>query len=210
MCVLFISSQARIFLIFCWMAGKHSWLSSTSTLNRRLSTFVNYWHNCNWLQWNEKKKSLVVQFLHPHHHTHTRSLTHVMPSANIKENRNHPLFSLPLEKLCRLSWSPWKQHDLEGLWELLFKLNCSEKSKEEKKQNNLSGFLFSILFGIRGCLSVSSVTSLMQTECCLRLVHVFFFFWGKYNRKPLRWLLYSTATCSVFPMALLCSFLFYA
>lgn len=54
----------------------------------------------------------------------------------------------------------------------------AQKNLKRKKQNNLSGFLFSVLFGICGCLSVSTVTSLMQTECCLRLVHVLFFFGG--------------------------------
>lgn len=45
MCVLFIHSQARLFIIFCWMAGKNkspqrNWPSPTFTLNRRLSTLV--------------------------------------------------------------------------------------------------------------------------------------------------------------------------
>lgn len=37
-----------------------NWLSPTFTLNWRLSTFVHYWHNCNWLQWNDKKKFFVI------------------------------------------------------------------------------------------------------------------------------------------------------
>lgn len=150
------------------------------------------------------------------HHRYTHSLN--PPNAKWKCKRescyfvrNHlPVFISSRKKLWWLSWSPWKQHDSRGSWELLFKLICSEEqlTPPPPPQNNLCGFLFSILFGICGCLSVSTATLLMQTECCLRLVHflLYFFFVGMYNLKPPRWLLYSTATCSVFPMALLCSF----
>jgi len=63
-----------------------------------------------------------------------------MPSAKLKENHviSLPLFSLPLEKLWWLSWSPWKQHDSDGSQELLFKPNCLEKKSP-------SEFLFSYL-----------------------------------------------------------------
>lgn len=56
--------------------------------------------------------------------------------------RNHPLFSLPLEKLWRLSWSPWKQHDFEGSPELLFKLNCSQEKKTKQTKAEQPRFLF--------------------------------------------------------------------
>lgn len=93
--------------------------------------------------------------------------------------RNHPLFSLPLEELWRLSWSPWKQHDFEGSPELLFKLNCSLKKTKKTNKSRTTQKSVLILFGICGGLSVSTATLLMQTECCLRLVHFLFFlfFW---------------------------------
>lgn len=47
--------------------------------------------------------------------------------------------------------------------------------RKKKKHNNPSEFPFSVLFGICGCLSLSTATLLMQTECCLRLVHFLFF-----------------------------------
>lgn len=125
-------------------------------------------------------------YIAPHpRHTHTLTLP---PNAKCKFKReswysagNHPVFSLPPEKLWWLSWSPWKQHDSEGSLELLFKLNRSEKTP----QSNPSGFLFSVLFGICGCVSVSTATLLMQTGCCLRLVYFLsflsfsFFFFGR-------------------------------
>ncbi len=54
-----------------------------------------------------------------------------------------------------------------------------KKKKNKTNKSRTTQISVLILFGICGCLSVSTATLLMQTECCLRLVHFLFFlfFW---------------------------------
>lgn len=137
MCVLFIHSRARIFIIFCWMAGKHksperNWLPSTFTLNRRLSTLVRNGHDCNWLQWNAK----VWWYSTP---PSPRTLTSP-PNAKCKFTSeswyvvwNHPLFSSPVEKA-----SVVELVTLETAWLRRILRNTFQASEEKLKQTRLN------------------------------------------------------------------------
>lgn len=154
-CIIHLLSSSNIFH-FCWMAGKHTSLQRNRlSPTFILSTFVLYWHDCNWLQWNSRK--VLLYSTPPPLHT----LTLLTPSPGLRHSRyfvrSHPS---PLETFQWWSWSLWKQHDSGGSPELLFKLCCSKK---KEKWNNPSEILLPVLFGICGCVLMSTATLLMQT-----------------------------------------------
>lgn len=145
------------------------------------------------------------------------SLTLRMPSASLRENLVI-LWEVILCFCCHLkSLGGWAGHPDNSMTRMdpesyFISLTAwKEKQQQQQQHSDLSEFLFSVLFYLAFVCDVNGYI-INANRCCLRLVHFlsFFFFFWMYNLKPPHWLSHNTATCSVFPMALLYSFLFYA
>lgn len=175
--------------MFWWIAVKHG-VSSEELARAHRHTELKTLHFCALLTQtatgcSEINKEFCYEYIYTAAPCHMYLTAPRMPSASFKREschsvRSHPLFSLPLEKLRGLSWSPWQQHDSDGSWELLYKLNCLEGKTTTTTTTKTQQP--EILFYFIWHLSVMSLaTLLMQTDVALDLYIfflLFFFFWG--------------------------------